>query len=98
MLRDLWIGWVEAFTSHGFPQHTPAGLALIGIMGVFADFERSMIQERVKAGIKPDKAQGQRWGRRTVEENGSSRMHRDSGTSSERPWDGGDQQTGRVEI
>ncbi len=36
----------------GIDITTPAGKALFGMMGVFAEFERSMIQERVKAGIK----------------------------------------------
>lgn len=52
----------------GIDTTTPAGKALFGVMGVFAEFERSMIQERVKAGIKRVRAQGRRWGRRTVEE------------------------------
>ncbi len=30
---------------------TPAGRAMFGMCGVFAEFERSMIQERVKAGL-----------------------------------------------
>lgn len=30
---------------------TPAGKAMFGMMGVFAEFERSMIQARVKAGL-----------------------------------------------
>ena len=47
---------------------TPAGKALFGVMGVFAEFEQSMIQERVKAGIKRVRATGQRWGRRAIEE------------------------------
>ena len=34
--------------------------------GVFAEFERSMIQERVKAGLARAKAQGKRLGRPTV--------------------------------
>jgi len=38
------------------------------MMGVFAEFERSMIQERVKAGIKRVRAKGQRWGRRKIED------------------------------
>jgi DNA invertase Pin-like site-specific DNA recombinase len=37
-------------------------------MGVFAEFERSMIQERVRSGIKRVRATGQRWGRRKIEE------------------------------
>jgi DNA invertase Pin-like site-specific DNA recombinase len=47
---------------------TPAGKALFGMMGVFSEFERSMIQERVKAGIKRVRAKGQRWGRRAIQE------------------------------
>lgn len=52
----------------GIDSTTPGGKALFGMMGVFAEFERSMIQERVKAGIKRVRAKGQRWGRRTIEE------------------------------
>jgi DNA invertase Pin-like site-specific DNA recombinase len=52
----------------GIDTTTPAGKALFGVMGVFAEFERSMIQERVKAGIKRVRANGRRWGRRTIEE------------------------------
>lgn len=52
----------------GIDTTTPAGKALFGMMGVFAEFERSMIQERVKTGIKRVRANGQRWGRRKVEE------------------------------
>jgi len=52
----------------GIDTTTPAGKALFGVMGVFAEFERSMIQERVRSGIKRVRANGQRWGRRTIEE------------------------------
>ncbi|SPP64726.1 recombinase family protein [Nitrospira lenta] len=52
----------------GIDSTTPGGKALFGMMGVFAEFERSMIQERVKAGIKRVRAKGQRWGRKTIEE------------------------------
>ena len=52
----------------GIDTTTPAGKALFGMMGVFAEFERSMIQERVKAGIKRVRATGKRWGRKTIEE------------------------------
>ncbi|MDR4470217.1 MAG: recombinase family protein [Nitrospira sp.] len=52
----------------GLDTSTPAGKALFGMMGVFAEFERSMIQERVKAGIKRVRAKGRRWGRRKIEE------------------------------
>jgi DNA invertase Pin-like site-specific DNA recombinase len=52
----------------GIDTTTPAGKALFGVQGVFSEFERSMIQERVKAGIKRVRARGQRWGRRSIEE------------------------------
>ncbi len=52
----------------GVDTTTPAGKALFGMMGVFSEFERSMIQERVKAGIRRVRATGQRWGRRTIED------------------------------
>lgn len=42
---------------------TPAGRAMFGMLGVFADFERSMIQERVNAGLARAKAEGKTLGR-----------------------------------
>jgi Resolvase, N terminal domain len=37
---------------------TPSGKAMFGMLGVFAEFERAMIQERVKAGMARAKAEG----------------------------------------
>ena len=42
---------------------TPSGKAMFQMCGVFAEFERSMIQERVNAGLKRAKAQGKKLGR-----------------------------------
>jgi DNA invertase Pin-like site-specific DNA recombinase len=42
---------------------TPAGKALFQMMGVFAEFERAMIRERVVAGLARAKANGVRLGR-----------------------------------
>ena len=50
----------------GMDTTTPAGKALFQMMGVFAEFERAMIQERVKAGLERARAQGTRLGRPTV--------------------------------
>lgn len=50
----------------GVDTTTPAGKALFQMLGVFAEFERSMIQERVKAGLARAKAQGQTLGRPRV--------------------------------
>jgi DNA invertase Pin-like site-specific DNA recombinase len=35
----------------GLDTTTPAGKAMFQMMGVFAEFERAMIQERVRAGL-----------------------------------------------
>ena len=45
---------------------TPAGKAMFQMMGVFAEFERAMIRERVNSGIARAKAKGQRFGRPKV--------------------------------
>jgi len=42
---------------------TPAGEAMFGMLSVFAQFERSMIQARVKAGLARAKASGKILGR-----------------------------------
>ena len=42
---------------------TPSGKAMFQMMGVFAEFERSMISERVKAGLARTKAKGTKLGR-----------------------------------
>jgi DNA invertase Pin-like site-specific DNA recombinase len=47
----------------GVDTTTPAGKAMFQMMGVFAEFERAMIQERVRAGIARARAQGTRLGR-----------------------------------
>jgi DNA invertase Pin-like site-specific DNA recombinase len=70
-LKDLvdFLGQVHAkgvglyLHQQGLDTTTPAGKALFGMMGVFAEFERAMIQERVKAGLARAKARGQRLGR-----------------------------------
>ena len=50
----------------GLDTTTPAGKAMFQMMGVFAEFERSMIQERVKAGIARAKARGKHMGRPSI--------------------------------
>jgi DNA invertase Pin-like site-specific DNA recombinase len=47
----------------GVDTSTPAGKALFQMMGVFAEFERAMIRERVKSGLERAKAQGKILGR-----------------------------------
>jgi DNA invertase Pin-like site-specific DNA recombinase len=47
----------------GLDTTTPAGKAMFQMMGVFAEFERSIIQERVRAGLARAKDEGKRLGR-----------------------------------
>jgi DNA invertase Pin-like site-specific DNA recombinase len=47
----------------GVDTTTAGGKALFQMMGVFAEFERAMIRERVNAGLARARAQGKRLGR-----------------------------------
>jgi DNA invertase Pin-like site-specific DNA recombinase len=47
----------------GLDTTTPAGKALFQMMGVFAEFERAMIQERVRAGLRRAVSEGKQLGR-----------------------------------
>jgi len=49
----------------GVDTTTPAGRAMFQMMGVFAEFERAMIRERVCAGLERAKANGIKLGRRS---------------------------------
>jgi DNA invertase Pin-like site-specific DNA recombinase len=51
----------------GLDSSTPAGKAMFQMCGVFAEFERAMIVERVKAGLARAKANGVRLGPPRVE-------------------------------
>lgn len=53
---------------------TPAGRAMFQMVGVFAEFERSMIQARVRAGLETAKAKGVRLGRPTVGADAEARV------------------------
>src|SRR5438045_9790077 len=50
----------------GLDTTTPAGKAMFQMMGVFSEFERSMIRERVRAGLARAKSEGKRLGRPTI--------------------------------
>jgi DNA invertase Pin-like site-specific DNA recombinase len=50
----------------GLDTRTPAGKAMFQMMGVFAEFERSMIRERVRAGLARAKDEGTKLGRPTI--------------------------------
>ena len=50
----------------GIDTTTPAGKALFQMLGVFAEFERAMIRERIMAGLARAKAQDKKLGRPEV--------------------------------
>jgi DNA invertase Pin-like site-specific DNA recombinase len=54
--------------SRGLDTSTPSGRAMFQMLGVFAEFERAMIRERVLAGLARARAEGKQLGRRTVEQ------------------------------
>jgi DNA invertase Pin-like site-specific DNA recombinase len=47
----------------GLDTATPSGKAMFQMMGVFAEFERAMIAERVRAGLRRAKGEGKQLGR-----------------------------------
>src|SRR3989475_11069279 len=47
----------------GLDTTTPAGKAIFQMMGVFAEFERAIMQERVRAALARAKSEGKRLGR-----------------------------------
>jgi DNA invertase Pin-like site-specific DNA recombinase len=56
--------YIELFLhQQGIDTITPSGKAMFGMMGVFAEFERAMIQERVNAGLARARAEGTPFGR-----------------------------------
>jgi DNA invertase Pin-like site-specific DNA recombinase len=49
--------------TENFDTSTPAGRAMMQMVGVFAEFERGLIRERTKAGLQAARAQGRIGGR-----------------------------------
>ena len=60
-LRDLEVGFVSLTESLDFA--TPSGRAMAGMLSTFAEFERDIIRERVKAGIANARENGKAHGR-----------------------------------
>ncbi len=63
-LGDLQAAGVDLYLDRqGIDTTTPGGKALFQMMGVFAEFERAMIRERINAGLARAKKEGKRLGR-----------------------------------
>src|SRR5690349_16391554 len=68
-LRELHAKGVDLYLNQqGIDSTTPSGKAMFQMMGVFAEFERAMIRERVVAGLQRARAEGTKLGRRRIEE------------------------------
>jgi DNA invertase Pin-like site-specific DNA recombinase len=69
VLKDLHAKGVDLFLhQQGLDTSTPSGRAMYQMLGVFAEFERAMIRERVMAGLARAKAEGIRLGRKVIED------------------------------
>jgi len=55
---------------------TPSGRALFQMCGVFAEFERAMIRERVNAGLARARLRGKQLGRKTLEQTDARKVAR----------------------
>jgi DNA invertase Pin-like site-specific DNA recombinase len=74
-LIDL-LGTIQALEAYGVDLYldqqaldttTPAGKLMFQITGAFAEFERSMMRQRINAGLKRAKAAGKQLGRPRIE-------------------------------
>jgi DNA invertase Pin-like site-specific DNA recombinase len=64
ILQDLHAKSVDLYLHpQGLDTTTPSGRAMFQMLGVFAEFERAMIRERVMAGLARARAEGTRLGR-----------------------------------
>nr|MBA4117094.1 recombinase family protein [Rubrobacter sp.] len=60
-LGELEVGFVSL--TEALDLTTPTGRAMAGLLAVFAEFERDILRERVKAGIAQARAEGKPHGR-----------------------------------
>lgn len=69
-LEDLRSKDVDLYLhQQGIDTTTPTGKMMFQMLGVFSEFERSIMQERIKAGIERAKANGVKLGRPRVDAN-----------------------------
>lgn len=73
-LAELGVGF--ASLSEALDLTTPTGRAMAGLLAVFAEFERELIRERVKAGIAQARKRGRRLGRPVSVAKCSETVHR----------------------
>lgn len=62
-LAGLGVRWIAVTQNIDTDENNPGGRLMLQILAAFAEYERAMIQERVKAGVAAARAKGQKWGR-----------------------------------
>jgi len=60
-LTDLGVGFVSL--TEALDLTTPTGRAMAGLLAIFAEFDREILRERVRAGIAQARKEGRRHGR-----------------------------------
>src|SRR3954465_10060888 len=75
LLKELHAKGVDLFLhQQGLDTSTPSGRAMFQMLGVFAEFERAMIRERVLAGIARAREDGTQLGRPRIEETDAGKV------------------------
>jgi putative DNA-invertase from lambdoid prophage Rac len=81
-LRTLGVRWISVTQGMDTDENNPAAKLLMHMLAAVAEFERSMIQERVKAGMKAAKHRGAKFGRpRAIFDRHKAREMRAGGAS-----------------
>lgn len=71
-LKDKGVEFVSINDS--FDTTTPAGKAMFGMLAIFAEFERDIIQQRTKAGLEAARKRGRIGGRPAIDEKTKKRV------------------------
>ena len=83
-LNHLGVGFVSL--TEALDLTTPAGRAMAGLLAVFAEFEREILRERVRAGLAHARQNGKRLGRpitARIHADQVRKLHRASGSKAE---------------
>ncbi|MFJ8103911.1 recombinase family protein [Lysinibacillus sp. NPDC096212] len=71
-LKEKEVNFVSIYDS--FDTSTPTGKAMFGMLAVFAEFERDVIQQRTKAGLEAARKRGRVGGRPAIDEKTKKRV------------------------
>jgi DNA invertase Pin-like site-specific DNA recombinase len=75
LLNELHAKGVDLYLhQQGLDTSTPSGRAMFQMLGVFAEFERAMIRERVMAGLERARREGTKLGRRRLEDSAPGKV------------------------